>query len=127
MVQHPSRRIESVQTPVIPVVADLIRRHPGTISLGQGVVFYPPPPQVREGIARYFEDPENHKYRPVHGAPVLLEQIERKLADENGMQVGADRRVVVTAGGNMAFMNAVLAIADPGDEVILPSPYYFNQ
>ena len=34
---------------------------------------------------------------------------------------------VVTAGGNMAFMNALLAIADPGDEIILPTPYYFNQ
>ena len=35
-------------------------------------------------------------------------------------------RVLVTAGGNLAFMNAVLAIADPDDEIILPAPYYFN-
>ena len=35
-------------------------------------------------------------------------------------------RVVVTAGGNLAFMNAVLAIADPGDEFIFPVPFYFN-
>ena len=35
-------------------------------------------------------------------------------------------RVVVTAGGNLAFMNALLAIADVGDEIILPTPYYFN-
>ena len=38
----------------------------------------------------------------------------------------ASRRVVVTAGGNMAFVNAVLAVTDPGDEVILPAPFYFN-
>src|SRR5262249_9123741 len=35
-------------------------------------------------------------------------------------------RLVITAGGNMAFMNALLAIADPGDEIILQAPYYFN-
>jgi aspartate/methionine/tyrosine aminotransferase len=39
---------------------------------------------------------------------------------------GPDRRVVVTAGGNMGFINAILAVADPGDEVILPTPFYFN-
>jgi aspartate/methionine/tyrosine aminotransferase len=42
------------------------------------------------------------------------------------VEVGAARRLVVTAGGNMAFMNAVLAVADPDDEVILQVPYYFN-
>src|SRR5437016_4272025 len=41
-----TRRMQAVQTPVIPVVADLIRRHPGTISLGQGVVHFGPPPQA---------------------------------------------------------------------------------
>src|SRR6185503_2718408 len=47
---------------------------------------------------------------------------------DNGLKVGAaeGNRVMVTAGGNLAFMNAVLAIADPGDEFILPTPYYFN-
>src|SRR6185503_14740720 len=47
---------------------------------------------------------------------------------DNGLKVGAaeGNRVMVTAGGNLAFMNAVLAIGDPGDEFILPTPYYFN-
>ena len=48
-----------------------------------------------------------------------------KLSRENGLDLSKSR-VVVTAGGNMAFMNAVLAIADPGDEVILQTPFYFN-
>src|SRR3954453_13567008 len=122
-----SARLEAVQSPVIPVVAEMIRAHPGTISLGQGVVFYGPPPQAVDGVAEFLKDPENHKYRPVHGSPPLLGQIERKLAAENGTTVGESRRGGDTAGGNMAFMNAVLAITDPGDEVILPAPYYFNQ
>jgi aspartate/methionine/tyrosine aminotransferase len=56
----------------------------------------------------------------------LLAHLQKKLSEENSVEIGADRSLVVTAGGNMAFLNAVLAIADPGDEVIITSPYYFN-
>ena len=121
-----SRRLRAVQTPVIPVVADLIRRHPGTISLGQGVVGYGPPPEALEQISRCLAEPENHKYQPVTGLPALLDAVEAKLQSENGLTLGDDSRVVITAGGNMAFNNALLALADPGDEIVLQSPYYFN-
>jgi aspartate/methionine/tyrosine aminotransferase len=121
-----SSRLAAVQSPVIPIVGEWIRQHPGTISLGQGVVHYGPPPQVHGRIAEFFRDPENHKYQAVHGIPPLVDGFERKLKSEQGVDVAPDRRIVVTAGGNMAFANAVFAIADPGDEVILLSPYYFN-
>jgi len=123
---HESLRLRAVQSPIIPVIADLIRRHPGTISLGQGVVNYGPPPAAEEQLVRFLADPANHKYQAVAGRPELIAGIEAKLAAENGVQVDASNRVIVTAGGNMAFLNAVLAIADPGDEIVLPSPYYFN-
>lgn len=121
-------RMQAVQDPIIPVVGDMIRRHPGTISLGQGVVHYGPPRQVIEQIARFMSDPHNHKYQAVQGIPPLVELLEVKLCDENGIRTGsgAASQVLVTAGGNMAFVNAVLAIADPGDEIILQVPYYFN-
>ena len=61
----------------------------------------------------------------MEGLPSLVEALSRKLAAENRLDL-SHSRVVVTAGGNMAFINAVLAVADPGDEVILPTPYYFN-
>ena len=115
-----------VQTPVIPVVGRLIRDNPGTISLGQGVVHYPPPPQAMDAIAGFAADPENHKYRLVEGIPPLLERIREKLAADNGLDLTEGHRVVVTAGGNMAFINAVLAVTDPGDDVVLLAPYYFN-
>ena len=123
-----SRRLAAVQSPIIPVVADLIRAHPGTISLGQGVVNYGPPPAALDQIARFLAEPSNHKYQPVAGIPALVDALEQKLAAENGVRVGAahGNRTMVTAGGNQAFLNAVLAIADPGDEFILPTPYYFN-
>ena len=111
--------------PIIPVVARLLRENPGTISLGQGVVSYPPPPEATQRIAEFLADGENHKYKPVQGIAPLVEGLREKLARENGIDVeGA--RIFVTAGGNLAFTNALLAIADPGDEVILQAPYYFN-
>jgi aspartate/methionine/tyrosine aminotransferase len=118
-----------VQTPIIPVVGELIRSHPGVISLGQGIVSYPPPRQAFDQIAEFLADPELHGYQDVYGVPRLLEQIEAKLRDENGIDLKrADQkgRVVVTAGSNMAFVNTVLAVADAGDEIILQTPYYFN-
>jgi aspartate/methionine/tyrosine aminotransferase len=123
---YDSLRMQSVQTPIIPVVGELIRANPGTISLGQGVAYYGPPPQARDHIQRFWADPENHKYKLVQGIPELLEAIRAKLADENGICVGEGQQIVVTAGANMGFINAVLAVTDPGDEIILNLPYYFN-
>jgi aspartate/methionine/tyrosine aminotransferase len=121
-----SQRLEIVQSPIIPVVGEMIRNTPGAISLGQGVVYYPPPPPAFDQIANFLSNPELHKYQAVHGIPQLLELIEAKLLAENGINLRQSSRIVVTAGGNMAFVNALLAVADAGDEVILQTPYYFN-
>ena len=121
-----AERIEQVQSPVIPIVGDWVKAYPGTLSLGQGVVFYPPPKPISSSIQSFLEDPLNHRYQSVQGIDALLEAIQRKLFDENGMKVDAGGQIMVTAGSNMAFMQAILAIANPGDEVILPKPYYFN-
>ena len=118
-------RMQSVQSPIIPVVGELIRNNPGTISLGQGVAYYGPPPQAIESIQKFLANPENHKYSLVQGIPELLKAIGHKLEAENDISLDGSR-IVVTAGANMGFVNAVLAIADPGDEIILQLPYYFN-
>lgn len=121
-----SRRLAAVQAPVIPIVGRWIAETPGTISLGQGVVSYEPPAEAVEAVRRFGSTLADHRYGPVEGLPALVEALERKLADENGIVVRPESRVLVTAGGNQAFMNAVLAITDPDDEIILPAPYYFN-
>ena len=121
-----STRIQAVQSPVIPIVGDLVRAHPGTINLGQGMVFYGPPPEALARLGETAAEPGSHGYQSVAGLPRLRELFEQKLAAENGVSVRPDRHVLVTAGGNMGFMNAVLAVADPGDEIVLPSPFYFN-
>ena len=121
-----SRRLAGVQPPVIPIVARWTAETPGPISLGQGVVSYTPPATVQESLRTFGDSLADHRYGPVEGLPALVGAIERKLLRENGIAVRPASRVVVTAGGNQAFLNAVLAIADPGDEVVLPTPYYFN-
>jgi aspartate/methionine/tyrosine aminotransferase len=119
-------RIRNVQPPVIPIIARLIRRNPGTISLGQGIVSYGPPAEALEALRAFPRTPADHRYGPVEGSPELVDAIRAKLAADNGIDVGPERRIVVTAGGNMAFVNAMLAVTDPGDEVILQAPFYFN-
>jgi aspartate/methionine/tyrosine aminotransferase len=115
-----------VQTPIIPVIGELIRQNPGTISLGQGVVWYPPPPQAAAQLAGFLANPALNKYQAVYGIPELVGEIERKLEAENRIEVGKGSSLFVTAGANMAFINVLLSIVDPGDEVILNTPFYFN-
>ena len=121
-----SRRMQQVQAPIIPTIEDLIQANPGTISLGQGVVHYGPPQTVHEAISRFWDDPLSHLYGPVEGIDPLREALVEKLSLENGI-AAQGRAVVVTAGSNMGFLNVLLAISDPGDEFILPGPFYFNQ
>ena len=121
-----AHRMQRVQSPIIPVVHALIRKHPGTISLGQGVVHYGPPPKAVDRIRTFLAEPHNHKYQDVAGIPELLDLITAKLAAENRIELGDEKCVVVSAGGNMAFMNAVFAVTDPGDQVIILKPFYFN-
>ena len=123
---HLSQRMSRVQQPIIPVIGDWIRANPNTISLGQGIVHYSPPPAISGAIARFWDDPSAHQYGPVEGLDPLRDAIAKKLETENRISLSR-RAIAVTAGSNMGFLNMLLAITDPGDEIILPKPFYFNQ
>ena len=84
--------MQAVQSPVIPVVAELIRQTPGTISLGQGVVGYGPPQEAFDAINLFASDPQNHKYKPVTGLAALVEALSDKLQVENGFGLMAAMR-----------------------------------
>jgi len=115
-----------VQTPMIPVVGEWIAQHPGTISLGQGVVHYGAPAEVAEIVAKSVSsEPRVDRYGLVCGIDDLLDEIERKVSAENNIDLH-ERCVVTTTGSNMGFLNAVLAVGDIDDEIILLGPYYFN-
>ena len=119
-------RMDAVQAPIVSVIGELIRQVPGTISLGQGVVHYGPPPAAMEAVRAALDDPSTHEYQDGPGLPALVERLATKLRAENGIDLAHGSRVMVTAGANMAFMHAVLAITQPGDEIILNVPFYFN-
>src|SRR3954467_8240315 len=119
-------RMDAVQAPIVPVIGDMIRQVPGTISLGQGVVHYGPPSAAIDAARVALTDPSTHEYQDGAGLPALIEQLAVKLRAENGIDVARGSEIMVTAGANMAFVHAVLAITAPGDEIILNVPFYFN-
>ena len=75
-----SARLAQVQPPVIPIIHALIREYPDTISLGQGVVSYGPPPQTEEALRGFWETPANHLYGAVWGIPPLRAAVARQAA-----------------------------------------------
>ena len=117
--------MDAIQTPIVQVIGDIIRQTPGTISLGQGVVHYGPPEDAIIAARAAVSDPEAHGYGDGNGNADLVAAIETKLGRDNGIDLRGSR-VMATAGGNMAFVHAILSITEPGDEIILPVPFYFN-
>ncbi len=130
---QPARRLAAVLEPVIPRVGALTAAHPGTLSMAQGMVDWGPPPQVHEALqaalAGAQADPAAaavlDRYGPMQGDPPLLEALAAHLRGQHGLDLeGA--ALLVTAGSNMAFQILMQVLCDPGDEVILPAPWYFN-
>ena len=119
-------RMDAVQAPIVAVIGEIIRQVPGTISLGQGVVHYGPPPAALNTAREVLAHPDTHGYQEGAGSRALIGGIEHKLRRDNGIDVARGSGVTVTAGANMAFAHAILAITEPGDDVILPVPFYFN-
>jgi aspartate/methionine/tyrosine aminotransferase len=118
--------MDVVQAPIVPVIGGIIRQVPGTISLGQGVVHYGPPHAAIDAVRYALTDASTHEYQDGAGLPALVERLSEKLRTENGIDVARGTYLMVTAGANMAFVHAVLAITAPGDEIILNVPFYFN-
>ncbi len=121
-----SKRLDAVQSPIIPYIGLLTRNHPGTISFGQGIAFYGPPVEAFNNVQKCLPNESINRYGPVEGIPELQQALINKLKVVNDIEIDSSSAVIVTAGSNMAFNTAILAITDPGDEVILPLPYYFN-
>lgn len=119
-------RLVEVQDPIIPKVQGWVLENPGTISLGQGIVAYGPPQEALLALADFGQTASDHRYGPVGGDSELKFLLSQKLRKENGLTLGPEQAVFVSAGSNMAFFEILLAITSPGDEVLLPVPFYFN-
>ncbi len=93
------------------------------IVFAAGEPDFPSPAHVVEAAAAACRDPRNHRYTPASGLPELREAIAAKTKRDSGLEVAASQ-VLVTAGGKHAIYNTFATLLDPGDEVLLPSPYW---
>jgi aspartate aminotransferase len=93
------------------------------IGFGAGEPDFPTPAHVVEAAVAACSDPRNHRYSPAGGLPELKEAIAAKTLRDSGVEVLAGQ-VLVTNGGKHAVYNTFEALLNPGDEVLLPAPYW---
>lgn len=93
------------------------------ISYAAGEPDFATPEHIVEAARRAIEDPKNYRYTPAAGLPELKEAIAAKTARDSGLQVPASS-VIVTNGGKQAVYQAFQVLLDPGDEVLVPAPYW---
>jgi aspartate/methionine/tyrosine aminotransferase len=93
------------------------------IGFGAGEPDFPTPDYVVEAAAAACRDPRNHRYTPAAGLPELREAVAVKTRRDSGYAVAA-AQVLITNGGKQAVYQAFAALLDPGDEVLLPAPYW---
>ena len=93
------------------------------IGFGAGEPDFPTPEYIVSAAVEACRDPRWHRYSPAGGLPALKEAIAHKTLRDSGWEIGADQ-VLVTNGGKQALYNAFAALLNPGDEVLLPAPYW---
>jgi aspartate aminotransferase len=93
------------------------------IGFGAGEPDFPTPEHVVEAAVAACRQPVNHRYTPTAGLPDLREAIAVKTKRDSGYEVTAPQ-VLVTNGGKQAVANAFAVLCDPGDEVLVPAPYW---
>lgn len=105
---------------------ELAQQGADVIRLDQGAVDIGPPAAFTERVIEALTDPEVHRYAPDPGLPGLCDALARYGCERFGVEWDPRSEIVVTAGANQACFAALLAMVEPGDEVLLPSPWYFN-
>ena len=93
------------------------------IGFGAGEPDFPTPDYIVEAAVKAAKDPKNHRYSPAAGLPELREAIAAKTMRDSGYELKANQ-VLVTNGGKQAVYNTFATLLDPGDEVIVPAPYW---
>ncbi len=93
------------------------------IGFGAGEPDFPTPANIVEAAVEACRDPKNHRYTPAAGLPELREAVAAKTGRDSAYAV-APSQVVITNGGKQALYEACEALLNPGDEVLLPAPYW---
>src|SRR5699024_7529665 len=93
------------------------------IGFGAGEPDFPTPQPIVDAAIAACSEPRNHRYSPASGLPELRTAIAEKTARDSGYQVDPSQ-VLVTNGGKQAVYQTFQTLVDPGDEVLLPAPYW---
>ena len=93
------------------------------IGFGAGEPDFPTPDYIVDAAIEAARDPKNHRYSPAGGLPELKQAIVAKTKRDSGYEV-EPAQVLVTNGGKHAVYNTFATLLDPGDEVLLPAPYW---
>jgi len=97
------------------------------ISLSVGEPDYPPPPQVAELTTAFIGEKKGRLvYTAGHGIPELRRTIAAKVRERTGVVYDPEKEIIVTVGGKHGLAGAVLALVNPGDRVLIPSPYWLS-
>ncbi len=96
--------------------------HP-VISYAAGAPHFPPPQHIVEAPLAATRAPKNYPYTPAAGLPELRDAIAAKTLRDSGLEVGTGQ-IVVTNGGKQAVYQSFQVLLDPGDEVLVPTPYW---
>src|SRR5436190_7574247 len=109
------------------VIREMTRQHAiyGGVNLAQGYPDFDPPPEIVEAATRALRDGYN-QYAITWGAPRLREAIARTATEFNRIPTDPDANVTVTCGATEAMIATLMAIVNPGDEVVVLAPFYEN-
>jgi aspartate aminotransferase len=94
------------------------------VSLASGEPDFPTPPHAIEAAYRAAREGDT-KYPPQDGTRALKEAVQRKFKRDNNLDYALDE-ILVTNGGKQSIFNALMATCDPGDEVVIPAPYWIS-
>jgi aminotransferase len=119
-----AKRVQYFTESVIREMTRLAAQH-GALNLGQGMPDFDPPQEVKDAACRAIQDGYN-QYAITWGAPVLRKAIAEKVHTFNGIDCDPDANVTVCCGATECMMATMLALVDPGDEVIVFQPFYEN-
>ncbi|MCH7230928.1 pyridoxal phosphate-dependent aminotransferase [Glycomyces sp. L485] len=118
-----NRRLEGFGTTIFAEMSNLAQRT-GAINLGQGFPDTDGPPQIAEAAVRAIRDGRGNQYPPGNGVPELRQAIAEHQQRRYGLSFDPDSEVLVTAGATEAIAASMLALLEPGDEVIAFEPFY---
>jgi aspartate/methionine/tyrosine aminotransferase len=96
------------------------------LHFGQAVPDLQPPPEALAALYEAFADPAVHSYSVDPGTPELRRAVADDYRRRLGIELDPEREIVITAGANHAFFQALLAVVNPGETVLVPAPFYFN-